>query len=122
MPIMSALCAEMGTANPVAALERVVLAVFDGDDPATATLRDAILLADFAADATNSDLARRSGVSRRHFQRRRAEAVAAIAQYARGIVERSDRGAHARVDGRTHLRRAFSLRTRAAGVFGGSRS
>jgi len=98
MPIMSALCAEMGTANPVAALERVVLAVFDGDDPATAMLRDAILMADFAADTTNSDLARRSGVSRRHFQRRRAEAVAAIAQYSRGIVERSDRGPHARVE------------------------
>ena len=88
MPMMNALCAEMGTANPVAALERVVFAVFEGDDPATAMLRDAILMADFAADTTNSDLARRSGVSRRHFQRRRAEAVAAIAQFARGIVER----------------------------------
>ncbi len=98
MPMMSALCAEMGTANPVAALERVVLAVFDGDDPATAMLRDAILMADFAADTSNSDLARRSGVSRRHFQRRRAEAVAAIAHYARGIVERSGRGTHARVE------------------------
>ncbi len=98
MPMMSALCAEMGTANPVAALERVVLAVFDGDDPATAMLRDAILMADFAADTTNSDLARRSGVSRRHFQRRRADAVAAIAHYARGIVERSARGTNARVE------------------------
>ncbi len=98
MPMMSALCSEMGTANPVVALERIVLAVFDGDDPAAAMLRDAILMADFAAGTTNSDLARRSGVSRRHFQRRRAEAVAAIAQYARGIVERSDRGARARVE------------------------
>ncbi len=98
MPMMNALCAEMGTANPVAALERVVFAVFEGDDPATAMLRDAILLADFAADTTNSDLARRSGVSRRHFQRRRAEAVAAIAQFARGIVERSHTEPHARVE------------------------
>jgi hypothetical protein len=98
MPMMNALCAEMGTPNPVAALERVVFAVFDGDDPATAMLRDAILMSDFAADATNSDLARRCGVSRRHFQRRRAEAVAAIAQFARGIVERRRQGTHPRVE------------------------
>jgi hypothetical protein len=91
MPVMNALCVEMGTANPVAALERVVLAVFDGDDPATATLRDAILMADFSTRTNNSDLARRSGVSRRHFQRRRAEAVAAIAQYTRAVVERGRR-------------------------------
>lgn len=98
MPMMNALCAEMGTANPVAALERVVFAVFEGGDPATAMLRDAILMADFAAETTNSDLARQSGVSRRHFQRRRAEAVAAIAQFARGVVERSHHEAQAWVE------------------------
>jgi hypothetical protein len=107
MPMMTAICAEMGTSNPVSALERVVFAVFGGDDCATAELRDAILKADFARDSTNSELARRCGVSRRHFQRRRAEAVAAIAHYARAIVERSNRPAQ------THRATVVKLRPHA---------
>jgi transcriptional regulator GlxA family with amidase domain len=73
-------------ANPVYALERIVKAALAGDDARTEKLRRAILDADFKRAATNAELARRSGVSRRHFQRRRAEAVASIARYAGGLL------------------------------------
>jgi hypothetical protein len=87
-PLMGAVCREMRTRNPVAALERVVLTVLAGDDESAMRQRDAIFEVDFKRATTNSELARRSGVSRRHFQRRRAEAIAAIARYARTIVAR----------------------------------
>lgn len=90
MPMMRALCSETGIADPVAALESVVRMVFDGNDRSTVALRDAILQADFADGATNSEVASAHGISRRHFQRRRADAVTAIAHYARGLMPRSD--------------------------------
>jgi hypothetical protein len=88
-PLMDAICAEMGTSDPRAALERIVLTVFAGSDESATILREAVVEADFKRVMSNAELARKSGVSRRHFQRRRAEAVAAIAAYARTIFERS---------------------------------
>ena len=70
----------------VYALERIVTAALAGDDARTEKLRSAIFDADFRRAATNAELARRSGVSRRHFQRRRAEAIASIARYAGGLL------------------------------------
>ena len=87
-PLMAAVCQEMRTSNPVKALKRVVLAVLAGDDERATTLRNAIVDVDFKRVTSNAEIARRSGVSRRHFQRRRAEAVAAIARYARAVVTR----------------------------------
>ncbi|MFZ0574964.1 MAG: hypothetical protein WAM02_09815, partial [Candidatus Cybelea sp.] len=86
-PLMASVCRHTGMANPVYALERIVEAALAGDDERTEKLRRAIFDADFNRAATNAELARRSGVSRRHFQRRRAEAVASIARYAGGLLE-----------------------------------
>ncbi len=85
-PLMASVCRHTGTANPVYALERIVTAALAGDDARTEKLRSAIFDADFRRAATNAELARRSGVSRRHFQRRRAEAIASIARYAGGLL------------------------------------
>jgi len=85
---MHAICAEMGTADPVAALQQVVSTVFAGTDESVARLRESIISVNFKPGATNAELARHSGISRGHLQRRRAAAVVAIAQYARGIMER----------------------------------
>jgi len=83
-PLMTAVCRATGNGDAVAALRHVVgLALAGADSAAGADLRDAIFEADFERAATNAQLALRSGVSRRHFQRRRARAVEAIARYAR---------------------------------------
>jgi hypothetical protein len=86
-PLMASVCLQTGMANPVGALERIVKAALAGDDERTEKLRSAIFDADFRRAASNAELARLSGVSRRHFQRRRAEAVASIAQYAGGLLK-----------------------------------
>ncbi|MGC1380787.1 MAG: hypothetical protein WA814_07160 [Candidatus Baltobacteraceae bacterium] len=88
-PLMTLVCAEMGTSNPVAALERIVLSALGGDDEDATRLRNAIFDVDFRRVSTNAELARRNGISRRHFQRWRAEAVAAIALHARRILQNS---------------------------------
>jgi hypothetical protein len=85
-PLMASVCRHTGMTDPVYALERIVKAALAGDDERTEKLRRAIFDADFKRAATNAELARRSGVSRRHFQRLRAEAVASIAQYAGGLL------------------------------------
>jgi hypothetical protein len=69
---------------PVGALEQIVNAALPGDDARTEKLRRAIFEVDFKRTATNAELARQSGVSLRHFQRWRAEAVASIARHAGG--------------------------------------
>ena len=71
---------------PVGALEQIVNDALAGDDARTVNLRRAIFEADFKRTATNAELARRSGVSLRHFQRWRAEAVASIARHAAGSL------------------------------------
>jgi hypothetical protein len=86
-PLMHAVCRATGQANALAALEHVIGAALAGAGTNAAKLRSAILDADFNHSATNAELARRCGVSRRHFQRWRADAVSAIARYARTIVE-----------------------------------
>ena len=93
VPLMQSVCAEMGTPDPVAALERIVRTVFSGDDESATQLRKAILDADFDRAATNAELARQTGISQRQFQRRRAVAVSAIAHYARMILGRAQDGA-----------------------------
>ena len=89
LPFMESLCREMGTRDPSAALAGVVMRVFDAPDEGAIRLRESILEADFK-QTTITELARRNGVSRRHFLRRRAEAVAMIAQYVRRIGERTE--------------------------------
>ncbi|MGC9991473.1 MAG: hypothetical protein ABSD52_03610 [Candidatus Cybelea sp.] len=69
---------------PAGALEQIVKDALAGDDARTERLRRAILEADFKRTATNAELARQNGVSLRHFQRWRAEAVASIARHAAG--------------------------------------
>ena len=86
VPFIDSLCRAMGTRDPAAALEGVVMRVFDAPDAGAIKLRESILEADFK-QTTITELARRNGVSRRHFLRRRAEAVAMIAQYVRRIGE-----------------------------------
>ncbi len=88
-PLMHAVCRATGQANALAALELIIGAALAGAGTNAAKLRSAILDADFNHRATNAELARRCGVSRRHFQRWRADAVSAIARYARTIVEPS---------------------------------
>jgi hypothetical protein len=89
-PLMAAICRQTGTSNPVAALEQMVRTVFAGGDESAQRLRSAILEVDLKPGMTNAEQARRCGLSRRHFQRRRAEAVAALAQYARLVVTQCD--------------------------------
>jgi hypothetical protein len=86
-PLMDAFCHVTGTRDAVAALEHVVDAAFDGGDPHASRLRSAILDVNFRRAATNFECARQNGISRRHFQRWRAQAVAEIARYARTILE-----------------------------------
>ncbi len=88
-PLMQLVCAEMRTSNPVTALERIVSAALDGDDESAVRLRNVIFDVDFKRISTNAELARRNGISRRHFQRWRAEAVTAIARCAREILART---------------------------------
>jgi hypothetical protein len=88
-PLMDAVCRAMGTQDPVDALQRVVLIVFAGDDESATNLKNSIIDVDFKRTATNAELARQNGLSPRHFARRRAEAIAAIARYTRSILERS---------------------------------
>jgi hypothetical protein len=85
-PLMGEVCAATGKTDAVAALEYVVSSALPAGEGRTAALRDAIFEADFQRSATNAELAARSGVSLRHFQRRRAEAVAAIARFACDIL------------------------------------
>jgi hypothetical protein len=66
----------------VGALEQIVNEALPGDDARTEKLRAAIFEVDFKRTATNAELARQNGVSLRHFQRWRAEAVASIARHA----------------------------------------
>jgi hypothetical protein len=87
LPLMKSVCRETGSANPVAALERIVRSALE--DAASPAMRQAILAADFDRVANNGELARRLGISRRHFQRLRAKAVAKIAARMRPIAEAS---------------------------------
>src|SRR5579863_351479 len=89
-PLMDAVCRATGQPDPVAALRHVVGMALTGEDRRTSGLRDAIFEADFKRAATNAQLARRNGVSRRHFQRWKARAVEAIARYAREMLGLSD--------------------------------
>ncbi len=82
-------------------------------------LRDAIFEADFERAATNGQLAVRRGVSRRHFQRRRAHAVGAIARYARALLASSEAEPEShprRHSWRFERERAEYLRAREAGA------
>lgn len=88
-PLMRAVCRATGEANALAAFEHVVGAALAGESTNAAKLRSAIFDVDFNRGATNAELAQRCGISRRHFQRWRAEAISAIARYARTIVETS---------------------------------
>jgi hypothetical protein len=87
LPLMGSLCLATGESNPVAALERIVCSALPDDDANGKSLRGAILDADFRRCGTNGQLAQRRGLSRRHFQRLRAEAIARIARRVRGIAE-----------------------------------
>ena len=116
MPIMGIICDAMQIADPVAALECVVRTVFDDEDESVVRLRDAILSADFRRTVTNAELAAGLGVSRRQFQRRRAEAIGAIAQYARGLLDRSARVTMGRDSGAGHTHAGIFERERTAFV------
>jgi hypothetical protein len=87
LPIMHSLCLATGESNPVAALERIVCSTLPDDEPNGTSLRGAILDADFRRSGTNGQLAQMRGLSRRHFQRLRAEAVARIARRVRRIAD-----------------------------------
>lgn len=87
LPIMHSLCLATGESNPVIALERIVCSTLPDDEPNGTRLRGAILDADFKRSGTNGQLAQKRGLSRRHFQRLRAEAVARIARRVRRIAD-----------------------------------
>jgi hypothetical protein len=86
MPLMRAICRATATPNALDALERVVRDALDGRDPNAAMRRETIFASDFNRLVTNAQLAARNGISRRHFQRRRAQAIAAIARFARNLL------------------------------------
>lgn len=85
-PLMRAICHATATPNALDALERVVRDALDGRDHGALTRREIIFAIDFNRLLTNAQLAARNGISRRHFQRRRAQAIAAIARYARRLL------------------------------------
>ena len=72
--------------DAVAALSTSSASALAAGRQAYAALRDAIFEADFQRAATNAELALRNGISLRHFQRWRAEAVAAIARFTCDIL------------------------------------
>ncbi len=86
MPLMRAICRATATPNALDALERVVRDALDGRDPSAVMRREIIFAIDFNRLVTNAQLAARNGISRRHFQRRRAQAITAIARFARNLV------------------------------------
>jgi hypothetical protein len=94
VPLIASLCRRTGIECSTAALARIVRRALPGSDPKTARLRSAILDVDFARTSSNAELAARTGISRRHFQRRRAAAVSAIARYAQRFLEEEQGSRH----------------------------
>ncbi len=103
LPLMETLCARAGESDPVTVLERVVHSALPGNDRKTTVLKSLILGVDFDRSETNASLARRRGVSRRHVQRLRAQAVSAIARYALGVLEDGETPAPAAASRRESL-------------------
>ncbi|MGB6518591.1 MAG: hypothetical protein WBE79_08840 [Candidatus Cybelea sp.] len=89
MPLMRAICRATATPNALDALDRVVRDALDGRDPSAVMRREIIFASDFNRLVTNAQLAARNGISRRHFQRRRAQAITAIARFARNLLARN---------------------------------
>lgn len=104
MPGIDSICRNMASSNPRNALEKLVRNALPGDDEKTAALRAAIFDADFKRVAGNAELAQRQGISRRHFQRRRARAVAAMVGYARMLSGGEEISAPAAVPARESWR------------------
>ncbi|HZV76214.1 MAG TPA: hypothetical protein VFF63_00490 [Candidatus Babeliales bacterium] len=90
LALVQSLCRQTGARDPVEALERVVRSALAGNDLKTAALRSAILDVNFAPRITNAVAAQRRGISRRHLQRRRANAVAAVARHVRDLCGSRD--------------------------------
>ena len=88
-PLMPAICRATGTPNPGAALECLIRSALGAGDQETTQRSDVIFNVDFNRRANNGELARRIGISRRHFQRRRAKVVAAIAKYVQELLASS---------------------------------
>ncbi len=86
MPLMRAICRATATPNALDALQRVVRDALDGRDPSAVMRREIIFAIDFNRLETNAQLAARNGISRRHFQRRRAQAITAVARFARNLL------------------------------------
>jgi hypothetical protein len=87
LPLMQAICARTGESDAVAALEVVVRCALPGNDAKTAALRSLIFGVDFNGRETNCNVARRRGISRRHLQRLRAQAVSTIARYSLALLD-----------------------------------
>jgi hypothetical protein len=86
VPLMRAICRATATASALDALERVVREALDGRDGSAVMRKELIFAIDFDRLITNAQLAARDGISRRHFQRRRAQAIAAVARYVRRLL------------------------------------
>jgi hypothetical protein len=104
MPGIDSICRQMGSSNPRSALEKFVYTALPGDDSQTVALRASIFDADFKRLAGNGELAQRQGISRRHFQRRRARAVAAIVGYSRTLSGYEEVSAEATIPARESWR------------------
>ena len=124
MPLMRAICRATATPNALDALDRVVRDALDGRDPSAVMRREIIFASDFNRLVTNAQLAARNGISRRHFQRRRAQAITAIARFARNLLARKFRaGRGKRQTGRrasrflrAARRRRLAIQTRDGGI------
>jgi hypothetical protein len=86
-PFAEALCRATGIPNAASALRHAVEEALPGDDARVARLR-AVLLLDFSSNENIGEAAVRMHISRRHLQRFRAEAVAAVAYYIRKLLGR----------------------------------
>ncbi len=84
-PFADGLCRATGISNAASALRFAIEEALPGSDARIARLRGVLLL-DFSADENIGEAATRMHISRRHLQRFRAEAVAAVAFYVRKLL------------------------------------
>ena len=88
-PLAAALCGILALSDPAAALRKVVDAAFPGERGDDAALRSLVVRCDLEGSVTLEQACKEFGYSRRHFQRFRAKAIAAIAHYIRRVLDPS---------------------------------
>src|SRR5512146_1678140 len=88
-PLAQALCSALGFSDPVAAIRKVVDEAFPGESGDDAVLRNLVVKCDIEGSLTLEEACNQFAYSRRHFQRYRAQAIAAIARYIKRLLDPS---------------------------------